>query len=100
MLRATALAFVAATVLGTSGVSAQTIELGPRGPSVDLRNDRQRDRDFRREDRMRDMDEDRRDRRRAERRELSTGSVGCRTVTVRERDDSGRTVVRKTRECR
>ena len=96
MLRATALAVAAAAMLGTSAVSAQTIDLGGRGgPSIDLRSDRQRERDYRRDQVRRDYD------RGYDRRDLSTGSVrgGCREVTIRERDDYGRMVTRTRRDC-
>lgn len=106
MLRATALALAAATIIGSAPLSAQTIDLGGRGgPSIDLRSERQKDRDFRREQAARDREFDRReeerDRRRAARRDrdLATGSTGCREITVRERDDFGRTVTRTRREC-
>lgn len=99
MLRVTALAFAAATILGASGVQAQTVDIGPGGPSIDLRSNRQRERDYDRSDSRRDRDDDRRSTRRD--RDLATGSAGgCRTVTVRERDDNGRMVTRETRECR
>lgn len=98
MIRATALAFAAATILGATAVQAQSVDIGPGGPSIDLRSNRQRERDFQRDDIRRDRDDDRRSSRRD--RDISTGSTGCRTVTVRERDDSGRMVTRETRECR
>jgi Ni/Co efflux regulator RcnB len=82
------LALAASTLLGATAVSAQSIDLGPGGPSIDLRNERQRERDYRREQERRDM-------RRAERYERR----GCRTVTVREETDDGRTIIRKRREC-
>ncbi len=39
---------------------AQTIELGPRGPSIDLRSRGERERDFRREQYRRDREAERR----------------------------------------
>lgn len=102
MFRATAIAFAAAAILGITGVQAQTVDIGPGGPSIDLRSNRQRDRDFQREEFRRDRDDDRRSSRgyRGDR-DVATGSTGrCRDVTVRERDDSGRMVTRETRECR
>ena len=98
MLRATALAFAAAAMLGTTGVSAQTIDFGRGGPSVDLRSDRQRERDFQRRQLRRDAEYGRG---RYDRDDLSTGSVrgGCRQITVREQDDYGRTVTRTRRDC-
>ncbi|MDB5590386.1 hypothetical protein [Enterovirga sp.] len=99
MLRATALAVAAAAMLGTSAASAQVIDLGRGGPQIDLRSDRQRDRerDWRRDHHRYDRDGDRGSR--YDRRGLTTGSVGCREVTVRERDDYGRMVTRTTRRC-
>jgi hypothetical protein len=88
MSKTLVLALAASTLLGVTAVSAQNIELGPNGPSIDLRNDRQRERDYRREREEREL-------RRADRYERR----GCRTVTVREEDDDGRTVIRKRREC-
>ena len=88
MLRATVLAAAAAATLMTTAVSAQVIDLGRGGPSVDLRSDRQRERDYRR-------DEARRDGGRYDRRDLTTGSTGCRSVTVRETDAYGNTVTRR-----
>lgn len=88
------LAFAASTLLGMSAASAQTIGIGPGGPSIDLRSERQRERDFRREREERELRRDRYERRteRYERR-------GCRTVTVREETDDGRTIIRKRRQC-
>lgn len=101
MIRATALAFAAATILGATGVQAQSVDIGPNGPSIDLRSNRQRDRDVQRDDYRRDRDYDRRSSRNDRRdRDIATGSTGCRVVTVRERDDSGRMVTRETRDCR
>lgn len=101
MIRATALAFVAAAVIGTTGVQAQSVDIGPGGPSIDLRSNRQRERDFQRDEMRRDRDDERRSSRRESRdRDITTGATGCRVVTVRERDDSGRMVTRETRECR
>lgn len=101
MFRATVLAFATAAILGGTGVQAQTVDIGPGGPSIDLRSNRQRDRDMQRDDMRRDREDDRRSSRSRGDRDLATGSTGgCRTVTVRERDDSGRMVTRETRECR
>ncbi len=94
MLRTLALALSAVAVIGTSAVSAQTIDLGRGGPSIDLRSDGQRERDYRR-----DRRDDQYRGRRSERDELSTRGGRCRTVTVRRQDDYGRTVTRRTREC-
>jgi hypothetical protein len=104
MLKASTLALIAATIIGSSAVQAQTIQLGPSGPAVDLRSERQRDRDMQREEmrREREMDRRRADRELNRRdRDMSTGSTSrCRTITVRERDDNGRMVSRRTEECR
>ncbi len=43
-----------AGVAGTVPASAQTIDIGPGGPSIDLRSRGQRERDFRREEFRRD----------------------------------------------
>ena len=92
MKKTLVLAFAAATLLGATAVSAQTIDLGGRGgPSIDLRNDRQRERDFRREREEREL-------RRADRYER-VERRGCRTVTVREETGDGRTIIRKRRDC-
>lgn len=98
MLRATALAFAAAAMLGSGVASAQTIDLGRGGPSIDRRSDRQRERDFERRQMRRDGEYGRRG---YDRNNLTTGSVrgGCREVTIRERDDFGRTVTRTRRDC-
>lgn len=100
MLKTTAIALAAATLIGTVPVAAQTIDLGRNGPSIDLRSDRQRERDFQREENRRDRERDRRAERRYDR-DASTGSVGrCREVTIRERDDFGRMRTRTREECR
>jgi hypothetical protein len=49
-------AVLAATVIGAVPASAQSIDFGPGGPSVDLRSRGQRERDFRREEWRRDRD--------------------------------------------
>jgi len=43
-----------ATVAGTVPAAAQRIDIGPGGPSLDLRSRAQRERDFRREEFRRD----------------------------------------------
>jgi hypothetical protein len=65
---------------------AQTLEVGPGGVGVDLRGPHQRERDRERRRAMRHWDE--------------TGSVGCREVTIRERNEYGERVTRTRRECR
>ena len=99
-MRTAALLVTAATILGASFASvpssiAQTIEVGPGGVGVDIRSPRQRERDWERA-------EARRDRWRAERRydDVTTGSVGCREVTIRERDEDGVMTTRRRRDCR
>jgi len=97
MMKPGLLALVAATTIGASQVQAQSIEFGRGGPSVDLRSERQRERDFRHDDYRRDRDFDRR---RAFRdRDITTGSTGCRVVTVRERDAYGNRSIRERRSC-
>ena len=94
MLRATVLAAAAAATLMSTAASAQVIDLGRGGPSLDLRNNRQRERDYQR-------DEDRQDYGRGgyDRRDLATGSTGCRSVTVRETDGYGNTTTRRRNDC-
>jgi hypothetical protein len=86
----------AGMILGTSAVSAQTLQLGPGGPSIDFRSPEQRERDEWRERRR----EERRARRYYDR--DVTGSVGrdCETVVVRERDRFGEMETRRIRRCR
>ncbi len=43
-----------ASLAGTTPASAQRIDIGPDGPSIDLRSRGQRERDFRREEFRRD----------------------------------------------
>lgn len=108
-MRTTALVLSAAALLGASFVSgapasAQTVEVGPNGQvGLDLRNPRQRERDFqrdqiRRED-MRDREVARRSRNDDDYGSRSVRS-GCREVTVRERDDDGSMITRTRRDCR
>lgn len=56
---------VALGLIGAQSASAQSIDIGPGGPSIDLRSQRQRDRDDDREEARR---EERREIRREERR--------------------------------
>lgn len=96
MVKRPALALVAACLLGSAvPLSAQTIDIGPGGPRIDMRSpgERARERELRREDR-----EFRRERE-MRRRERMSGP-GCRTVEIRERDAYGDMVVRRRRECR
>lgn len=109
-MRLTAIGLAAAVLLGATSVSAppaaaQSIEVGPGGGiGVDLRSNRQRERDFQREEARRDRDIERR---RADRRDRDYGDVttsstrrGCREVTVRERNAYGEVETRRTRDCR
>lgn len=98
MLKTTAIALATVAMLGTTAVSAQTIDLGRGAPSIDLRSNKQRERDYQRDNYRREQT---RSDRGYDRRDLSTGSVrnGCREVTVRERDDYGNTVTRTRRDC-
>lgn len=52
-------AVIAASLTSAVPASAQRIDIGPDGPSVDLRSRGQRERDVRREDFRRDRDYDR-----------------------------------------
>jgi hypothetical protein len=86
-------ALVATTLLGAGAASAQRFDIGPDGPSVDLRSGRQRERDeIRREEMRRDRE--------MERRAASREREGCREVTIRERDAYGNVEVRRRRDCR
>ncbi|MDB5511741.1 MAG: hypothetical protein JWR08_1224 [Enterovirga sp.] len=79
--------------------AAQTVEIGPGGGvGLDLRSPRQRDRDELREEARRERQYERRRARRDD--DLATGTVGCREVTIRERDEDGDTVTRTRRDCR
>ena len=94
-MRQFAFAVLAMATIGVTAVPAQTVDFGPGGPSVDLRSRGQRERDL-------DREEIRREQRRRDRQEdrySDRGGPGCRTVTVREQDDYGRTVTRTRREC-
>lgn len=93
-----AVALTAATIMGGTAAYAQSVDFGPNGPQLDLRSHRQRERDYDRVERMRDRDYDRRGGYRD--RDLTTGSVGCREVTVRDRDAYGNVEVRRHRDCR
>jgi hypothetical protein len=88
----------ASIILGATAVSAQTFQLGPNGPSIDLRSPEQREREELRE-RRRDREE-RRTRRDWDR--DTTGSIGrdCETVIVRERNRFGELETTRERRCR
>ena len=90
MTKFLAIAFATATILASPAAFAQSLDIGPGGPRLDLRNERQRehDRDMRRDERRGMRDYDRR------------GGERCREVTVRERDEDGNVEVRRRRECR
>lgn len=95
-MRAAIIAIAAAACLTTAlPASAQTVEVGPGGVGVDLRSPRQRERDWERDQYRQDRSAERRRDRWDE-----TGSIGCREVTVRERNDYGERVTRTRRECR
>jgi hypothetical protein len=82
--------------MGAAGASAQGIEFRI-GPDADRGYDRgSRERVIVRERRGRDWDEDRVTRRRVIE---STGSVGCRTTTVRRENARGQMVTQRIREC-
>ena len=49
-------ALVVASLASVVPASAQTINIGPGGPSIDLRSRAQRERDYRREEYRRDRD--------------------------------------------
>ncbi|WP_375454230.1 hypothetical protein [uncultured Methylobacterium sp.] len=53
-------AMLAASVASIAPAAAQRIDIGPGGPSVDLRSRGERERDFRRREYRRDRDGDRR----------------------------------------
>lgn len=85
---------LAATLIGSGLVAATPssaqvrLDVGPEGPSVRI-----------------GRDDDRYERRYIERRRyddrLTTGSVSrCRTVVIREEDDTGDIVTRRVRRCR
>ncbi|WP_129156927.1 hypothetical protein [Bosea sp. Tri-44] len=84
---------VAGLLLGSAGVYAQSVDIGPGGVSVDTRSPRDRaiDRDIRREDRMRERD-------RWERRRAYRAERDCRTVTQVRETPRGE-VRRTTRVC-
>ncbi len=88
---------IVATLLSIGSVSAQSINLGPGGVSVDPRGPRERviDRENRRDERDRF---ERRERRREWRAERRGERERCRTVTTREETRRG-TVRRTTRVC-
>ncbi|WP_332694903.1 hypothetical protein [Bosea sp. (in: a-proteobacteria)] len=83
-------------LLGSAGVSAQSLSVGPDGVTVDPRGPRERaiDRDIRREERWRERD--RYERRRDWRAERDRGD--CRTVTETRETPRGE-VRRTTRVC-
>jgi len=90
-----AVTLAAATLLGASAASSQTIQIGPGGPSVDFRSPEQRQRDeWRERRRMREYrDYDVRE----------TGSIrsrDCREIIVRERDEFGTVETRRETRCR
>ena len=86
---------LALSLMGATAASAQGIQL-QLGSDPDRGWDRApRERVIVRERRGGDWDEDRGGRRRVE----TTGSVGCRTTTVRRENDRGQMVTRRIRDC-
>lgn len=57
-------AIVAASLVSVAPVSAQSIDIGPGGPRIDLRSRGQRERDYRREEYRRDREDEERNYRR------------------------------------
>ena len=110
---------LALTVVGATAASAQIeMRAGPGGVAIgsDMRRDRDWDRgdrttvlrresrDWDRGDRTtvirRDRDWDRGERTVVRRdRVYSTGSTGCRTIIVKQRDDMGRRVTKRIERC-
>jgi hypothetical protein len=94
---------LALTVVGATAASAQIeMRAGPGG--VAIGSDVRRDRDWDRGDRTtvirRDRDWDRGERTVVRRdRVYSTGSTGCRTIIVKQRDDMGRRVTKRIERC-
>jgi hypothetical protein len=86
---------LALSLMGATAASAQGIQL-QLGSDADRGFDRApRERVIVRERRGGDWDEGRAVRRRVE----TTGSVGCRTTTVRRENDRGQMVTQRIREC-
>lgn len=86
------------TVMGAAGASAQGVEFRI-GPDADRGWDRgSRERVIVRDRDRRDRDEDRSVRRRGREVE-TTGTVGCRTTTVRRENDRGQMVTQRIRDC-
>jgi hypothetical protein len=94
---------LALTLLGATAASAQIeMRTGPGG--IAIGSDVRRDRDWDRGDRTtvirRDRDWDRGERTVVRRdRVYSTGSTGCRTIIVKQRDDMGRRVTKRIERC-
>ena len=94
---------LALTVVGATAASAQIeMRAGPGG--VAIGSDVRRDRDWDRGDRTtvirRDRDWDRGERTVVRRdRVYSTGSTGCRTIIVKQRDDMGRRITKRIERC-
>lgn len=96
-----AITFTAVALLSASAASAQTIQLGPSGPSVDFRSPEQRQREEMRQ--REDMRDRQRDRAARSYDREATGSVGrrdCREVVIREQDEFGNSETRREMRCR
>jgi hypothetical protein len=96
---------LALTVVGATAATAQIeMRAGPGGLAIgtDVRRDRDYDRGERttiiRRDRDRDFDRGERTVVRRDR-VYSTGSAGCRTIIVKQRDDMGRRVTKRIERC-
>ena len=103
MSKSLAIAIATTLLLTSSPLFAQSIDLGPGGPRIDLRGpgEREREREIRHEREERMREEGRREERRREGRfEGDRGDGRCRVVEIRERDDNGDMVIRRRRECR
>ena len=92
------LVIAAMAVAGATAVSAQGISIGPGGIGIDVDRPERRQVIERRE---RGFERDRDDRvmMRSGRDVRTTGSVRCRTETVRRKDRFGRTVTERVRDC-
>ena len=94
---------LALTMLGATAASAQIeMRAGPGGVAIgsDVRRDRDWDRGERTTVIRRDRDWDRGERTVVRRdRVYSTGSTGCRTIIVKQRDDMGRRVTKRIERC-
>jgi hypothetical protein len=92
---------LALTVLGATAASAQLeMRAGPGGVAIGTDVHRDWDRGDRTTVIRRDRDWDRGERTVVRRdRVYSTGSTGCRTIIVKQRDDMGRRVTKRIERC-